>query len=98
MEKNYTPLNLEKLSADKQKGSKIHTVLIVIAIITALVLAFILIVLIQRAKPSSSVNPQSPVVVPAELPSSTPEASPSALPIPSISEVATPSSTINPSP
>ncbi len=104
MAKNYTPLNLSKLEGTKQKGAKTHAVLIIIAIFTAAVLAFILIVLIQRTTSSSSVGPQSPTPQPVETISPTVEEQNAATPssatieLSPTSEIVTPSSTISPVP
>lgn len=56
--KNYTPLNVKKIKKEPD-SDKTNTVLIVIAILTACVLAFILILLI-----SQKMNPQPKVEEP----------------------------------
>lgn len=93
---NYTPLNLKKLK--KESGSdKTNTVLIIIAILTACVLAFILILLIkQKMNPSAQPTNQTQEQVPPPPPQ---ELSPEATTSPTLEEgqtvVSTPTGSLN---
>lgn len=58
METNYTPLNIDKFNSGKSSSDKINTILLLIATITAAVLALLLFVLIQRKmKKVQTINP-----------------------------------------
>lgn len=105
---NYTPLNLKKLK--KESGSdKTNTVLIIIAILTACVLAFILILLIKQKMnpPAQPANQTQEEVIPSPPPQElNPEATTSPIleqgqtvvSTPTGSLKTTPTSTISPSP
>lgn len=103
MAANFTPLDTSDLDKKYSHGKTtfgLETLLLLIGTFTALVLAFLLFVLIQKKMQASdvAVPPPSPAVVaPTETPiSEAPVASPSVSLSPSPTYAATPSASITP--
>ncbi len=90
MDQNFTPLTEEQ----KAKTSRLNMVLLVVATLTAIVLAVVLFFLIrQRMQDQGSFQNQSPTV-----PQVGPSAAPTEVVLPSESPTATPSTQLIPSP
>lgn len=102
---NYTPLNIKKVGK-KPRSGKANTVLIIIAILTACVLAFILLLLIKdkmSAQPEKKIEQTQEVIPAPTIEDLNKEASPSPkleqdqmISTPTGSMEATPESTIVP--
>jgi len=75
-QQNYTPLNIKQAPV-KPKQGRVGTIILIIAIITALVIAFILILLIQKKNQITEEenfiqNQPTIVITPTEIPQTTP--------------------------
>ena len=91
MDNNYTPINLDKL---KNKENGLNTVLLFIVTLTALVLAIMLFILIQRK--INSLKNIEPIITPTVIPQPTSESEV----IPTLeptTETASPTAIISPS-
>ncbi|MFH1827213.1 MAG: hypothetical protein ABH812_02125 [bacterium] len=108
-QKNYTPLDINKLgkqtktAVKKPYKSNLSTILIIIAIITAIIIAFVLILLIQQKSqvaPENTITQPQPTVIesPTPIPTVEPEptiaATSEAEPTPEAQEEAIPPSQI----